>query len=103
MPLDADTRDEFGVDDFCRNCQVCTNACPPGAIFAHKQTVRGIEKWYVDFDECIRYFGETFSCAICIAVCPGVGTIMTGPTAPLERVALQSCLADIGARATSES
>ena len=39
--------------------------------------VRGVSKWYVDFDRCIPYFAETSGCAICIAVCPwslpGVG------------------------------
>jgi epoxyqueuosine reductase QueG len=32
--------------------------------------VRGVEKWYVDFDKCIPYFNETHGCGICIAVCP---------------------------------
>jgi epoxyqueuosine reductase QueG len=67
----------FGVDEFCAHCRVCENACPPGAIGPDKQTVRGIEKWYVDFDRCLPFFNETQGCAICIAVCPwsrpGVG------------------------------
>ena len=70
MPLLADAPDEFGADDFCASCQVCTKACPPGAISETKQTVRGIEKWYVDFDKCIPYFGEALGCGICIARCP---------------------------------
>lgn len=70
MPLVADRPDAFGADDFCTNCQVCTDACPPDAIFRAKQTVRGETKWYVDFDKCIPYFNETFGCGICIAVCP---------------------------------
>ncbi|MEM7704286.1 MAG: 4Fe-4S dicluster domain-containing protein [Pseudomonadota bacterium] len=61
---------EFGIDDFCSRCKVCENACPPIAIKPDKQTVRGTEKWYVDFDECIPFFAETSGCAICIAVCP---------------------------------
>ena len=52
-------------------------ACPPEALFDTKQTVRGAEKWYVDFDRCLPFFNETNGCAICIAVCPwsrpGVG------------------------------
>ena len=70
IPLIADQPDSFGVDDFCVNCQVCSRACPPRAIFPLKQVVRGVEKWYVDFDKCIPYFNDTLGCGICIAVCP---------------------------------
>lgn len=70
MPLLADAPDIFGADDFCASCQVCTKACPPGAISETKQTVRGVEKWYVDFDKCIPYFGEALGCGICIGRCP---------------------------------
>lgn len=70
MPLLADAQDRFGADEFCLGCQVCTNACPPQAISPAKQMVRGVEKWYVDFDKCISYFNETYGCAMCIAVCP---------------------------------
>jgi len=70
MPLLGDETDEFGADDFCTRCQVCINACPVDAIADDKQLVRGIDKWYVDFDRCIPYFNETHGCGICIAVCP---------------------------------
>jgi epoxyqueuosine reductase len=62
--------DRFGADDFCATCQVCTQSCPPGAISPQKQMVRGVERWYVNFDKCIPYFAETAGCGICIAVCP---------------------------------
>ena len=66
-----------GVDDFCTNCRICETACPTDAIFPEKQMVRGVEKWYVDFDKCLPFFNEHQGCAICIAVCPwsrpGVG------------------------------
>jgi len=70
MPLVASTPSRFGADEFCQSCQVCTRECPPGAIAENKQTVRGVERWYVDFDKCIPYFTESASCGICIAVCP---------------------------------
>ncbi len=70
MPLAPTPSIHFGADEFCGNCQVCTQACPPGAITQQKQMVRGIEKWYVDFDKCIPYFAEAASCGICIAECP---------------------------------
>lgn len=67
----------FGIDEFCMNCRVCEDACPPEAIGADKQLVRGERKWYVDFDRCLPFFNQTHGCAICIAVCPwsrpGVG------------------------------
>jgi len=70
MPLKYDQPADFGAEDFCLVCQVCTNLCPPEAISNDKQMVRGVEKWYVDFDKCIPYFGETLACGICVAVCP---------------------------------
>ena len=75
--LEADSREEFGADQFCLNCHVCADACPPEAIAHEKQTVRGENRWYVDFDKCLPYFNENYSCAACLAVCPfsrpGVG------------------------------
>jgi epoxyqueuosine reductase len=70
MPVVATHPDRFGGDDFCATCQICTNVCPPGAISPQKQMVRGVERWYVDFDKCIPYFAENAGCAICIADCP---------------------------------
>ena len=70
MPLVPTAPDRFGADEFCSTCQVCTNACPPGAIIPQKQMVRGVERWYVDFDKCIPFFAEAASCGICIAECP---------------------------------
>lgn len=70
MPLDTDKPDTFGADWFCHRCQVCAKACPPDAISPVKQMVRGVQKWYVDFDKCIPYFGEALACGICIAKCP---------------------------------
>jgi epoxyqueuosine reductase QueG len=70
MPLVATKPDRFGADEFCATCQICTNACPPAAISEQKQLVRGVERWYVDFDKCIPFFAESASCGICIAECP---------------------------------
>lgn len=70
MPLVPTPTDRFGADEFCATCQICTNACPPVAILPEKQLVRGVERWYVDFDKCIPFFAEAASCGICIADCP---------------------------------
>ena len=70
LPLQPDCIDDFAADDFCTNCQVCTYSCPVDAITDQKHMVRGVEKWYVDFDKCFKYFAETHGCGICIAICP---------------------------------
>jgi len=69
-PLISEKPHEFGAEEFCRSCQICANACPPNAIIHQKQLVRGMEKYYVDFDKCVPFFNDTGGCAICIAVCP---------------------------------
>jgi len=70
MDLVEDEPDDIGVDDFCLSCQVCSKECPVDAIDDQKQMVRGVEKWYVDFDKCIPYFMTHSGCGICIAKCP---------------------------------
>jgi epoxyqueuosine reductase len=70
VPIQLDAPEEFGSEEFCENCQICVNACPPGAISNGKQMVRGDKKWYVDFDKCVPYFVDNFCCGICLAVCP---------------------------------
>lgn len=85
----------FGIDEFCMNCRVCEDACPPEAIASDKQMVRGERKWYVDFDRCLPFFNQTHGCAICIAVCPwsrpGVGLNLA---AKLARRSDRAALAD---------
>ena len=70
LPLELDSPVDIGVDDLCLTCRRCTKDCPPDAILDTKQMVRGVEKWYVDFDKCIPYFSNTEGCGICIEVCP---------------------------------
>ena len=69
-PLTSTEPDQFGVDDFCYGCRICTDACPPDAIAPEKRLVRGVDKWAVDFDRCLPYFAVSHGCGICIAVCP---------------------------------
>jgi epoxyqueuosine reductase len=70
LPINIDVPEDFGSEEFCENCQICVNACPPDAISNAKQLVRGDKKWYVDFDKCIPYFVDNLVCGICLAVCP---------------------------------
>jgi len=69
-PVYHNSREEHNIDEFCSTCRICEDACPPEAIFKEKKTVRGVNKWYVDFDKCLPFFNEHQGCSICIAVCP---------------------------------
>jgi epoxyqueuosine reductase QueG len=70
LPVAVDGPVDIGVEDLCTRCLVCSSDCPPGAISDQKQWVRGIEKWYVDFDRCVPYFADNYGCGICLEVCP---------------------------------
>jgi len=70
LPLDHDKPLDIGVDDLCVSCRRCVIDCPPDAIFSDKQMVRGVRKWYVNFDKCAPYFAISMGCGICIEVCP---------------------------------
>jgi epoxyqueuosine reductase len=70
LPLSIDEPRDIRVDDFCSTCRICETNCPPHAIFPQKQMVRGMERWYVNFDKCVPYFAQTAGCGICIEVCP---------------------------------
>jgi epoxyqueuosine reductase len=70
IPLSIDSPVDIGVDDLCFSCRRCVIDCPPRAIGNDKVLVRGVRKWYVDFDKCVPYFAENAGCAICIEVCP---------------------------------
>lgn len=70
MPLDADGPRDFGFDEVCMRCGVCTRFCPGDAIRPEKQTVLGIERWHVDTPACEPFFHKLFGCKICLMVCP---------------------------------
>jgi epoxyqueuosine reductase QueG len=70
MPLELDNPVDIAVEDLCASCRRCSSDCPVDAISDKKQLVRGVEKWYVDFDKCVPYFSKTYGCGICIQVCP---------------------------------
>ncbi|MET0791928.1 MAG: 4Fe-4S dicluster domain-containing protein [Polyangiaceae bacterium] len=89
VPLTEDRPEPFGADDFCAQCRVCADACPPDAITHEKVLVRGERRWYVDFDKCLPYFNESLGCALCLAVCPfsrpGIGTRLVEKLATRQR------------------
>jgi Pyruvate/2-oxoacid:ferredoxin oxidoreductase delta subunit len=70
LPLAPDRPKDFGIDEVCTRCGVCTRFCPGDAISALKQTVNGVERWHVDTPACEPWFHKLYGCKICLMVCP---------------------------------
>jgi len=75
LPLAVDRPVGLGVDEFCRRCLRCAEACPSGAIpRGDKIIVRGVRRWHIDAVKCLRFWQadpERWShCGRCVAVCP---------------------------------
>ena len=76
MPLQHDQPIDFGAHDFCKECKICADYCPSGAItFADEPdtVVRGYKRWSLDLEACYNFWGQVLGnggCRVCLAVCP---------------------------------
>ena len=72
LPLICDNPIDFGIQDFCRMCKLCAEACPSGAIpEGGKTEVRGYRKWQLDDVKCITQWHRMGTdCGMCIGSCP---------------------------------
>lgn len=72
LPLVADAPIEFGVQDTCLSCNLCSNNCPADAIprdeFVYTE---GVRRWVTDVEKC--YTASRLRaqyCHICVDACP---------------------------------
>jgi ferredoxin len=71
LPLDVDQPREFGVQDFCMNCNVCMQNCPGDAIPQDYVVTDGIKRWLIDLEKCYPYSRlRDEYCHLCVDVCP---------------------------------
>ncbi len=70
MPLVADGPKDFGMDEICTNCDICTRFCPGEAILPQKTDVGGMVRWQVETPKCHPHFLRLYGCKICLSVCP---------------------------------
>ncbi len=71
LPMTCDTPNEFGVQDYCLNCNLCTNNCPGEAIPKDFITTDGHRRWLTDMEKCYPYSRlQADYCHICVDVCP---------------------------------
>jgi epoxyqueuosine reductase QueG len=71
LPLVEDQPREFGVQDFCMNCNVCQLNCPGDAIPQDHVMTHGIKRWLIDLEKCYPYSRlRDEYCHLCVDVCP---------------------------------
>jgi len=77
LKMQVDKPIDFGVQDFCKDCKICAEQCPSGAISMEDEptVVRGYKRWLIDDEACKRIWSTVSNngsqgCRICVAVCP---------------------------------
>jgi Pyruvate/2-oxoacid:ferredoxin oxidoreductase delta subunit len=74
MPLAPDAPLEFGVQETCLHCNLCSNNCPGDAIPRDEFVLtEGIRRWLTDVEKCYVFSRlRAKYCHICVDVCPYV-------------------------------
>jgi epoxyqueuosine reductase len=79
LPLVPDAPIDFGIQEHCESCRICSHSCPVDAIQRGERTTEitsisnrpGILRWVVDVGRCLLYWRENnMDCSNCVAVCP---------------------------------
>ena len=69
-PVIYDEPIDYGIHQFCQECQVCVNRCPGRALVKEKVWWRGVEKNKLIYDRCRPVMARYEGCAVCMKVCP---------------------------------
>lgn len=69
LKLPQSPEKHFGVDEYCKSCNLCQNACEGDAIPDEKTEARGFEKYLIDPYKCLPYFAEYDGCNLCVSKC----------------------------------
>jgi formate hydrogenlyase subunit 6/NADH:ubiquinone oxidoreductase subunit I len=74
MPLAVASPLEFGVQETCLHCNLCSNNCPADAIPREEfELTEGIRRWVTDVAKCYVFSRlRPEYCHICVDVCPYV-------------------------------
>ncbi|MCI0797085.1 MAG: hypothetical protein J4N99_09735 [Chloroflexi bacterium] len=69
-PITYDEPIDYGIHQFCQECQVCVNRCPGRALVKQKVWWRGAEKNKLIYERCRPVMARYDGCGICMKVCP---------------------------------
>ena len=69
-PVTYDAPEDYGIHQFCQECQVCVNRCPGRALEKEKVWWRGVEKNKLVYDRCRPVMARYEGCGVCMKVCP---------------------------------
>ena len=69
-PITYDQPIDYGIHQFCQECQVCVNRCPGRALVKEKVVWRGVEKNKLIYDRCRPVMARYEGCAVCMLTCP---------------------------------
>jgi epoxyqueuosine reductase QueG len=69
LELPQNNKVQFGVDEFCKSCTLCMDACEGDAIPAEKKDRNGVLKYTIDPYKCLPYFAEYDGCNLCVSKC----------------------------------
>ncbi|MBI1752802.1 MAG: 4Fe-4S ferredoxin [Acidobacteria bacterium] len=71
LPLIPDRQVDLGIQEFCRACAKCADACPPRAVpQGDPALVNGLLRWQVDGTKCFSYIKTNPKCMACVGACP---------------------------------
>ena len=81
LPLEPTKPIDAGIQEFCKSCKLCAEACPPDALSMEDEpfweplgewSSVGHKAWFEDAPACIEYWrtGPGTNCGICFSVCP---------------------------------
>ncbi len=80
LPLAIDKPIDFGMQEFCRHCKKCADACPVGALSKDKEPTwepqgewnnPGKLAYYENSVKCSSYYTlRSTVCSLCMAACP---------------------------------
>ncbi len=74
MPILPDKPIDFGLQEFCQNCQICAEVCPSKAISSGDKVIyNGYETWKLDTQRCASFNftnKKGTMCNRCVKSCP---------------------------------